>query len=121
MSESEFWRLLQFQVNRCVPRLSDPGIGYCDWFEPKHYFLDGHAPRITGQVGFVCIRGVSKLAFTLFLTHSVDSLEEIPWATLLPADGTNEWLLDRGNLIEINPSWAVKPPGIGPDRPADSN
>jgi hypothetical protein len=115
MNEDEFWRLLRFQINCCVPGLLDPRIGYCDWFEPKHYFLDGRSPRITGHVGFVCVRGVSDLAFTLFLGRSVDSLEEIQWEFLLPPDGSTGWLLDHGNQIEINPKWATKPPAPNPD------
>jgi hypothetical protein len=120
MSEDEFWMQLRFRImwsGGLTGRLS----GYCDWFNAKHYFLDGVYPRITGEVGFLRGREVIELPFTLFLGREVDSLETIEWADFLPPEGTTGWILDRENHIEIYPSWAVNPPIVPADPPADSN
>jgi len=69
----------------------------------------------------MCVRGVSDLAFTLFLGRAVNSLEEIQWETLLPSDGTTGWLLDHGKQIEIHPKWAVNPPALKPDGTSGSD
>jgi hypothetical protein len=123
MSEDEFWTLLRFRKMSGVPGSTEKLPGYCDWFEPKRYFLDGLAPRITGRMGFFSSNAVDHLDFTLFLRHAVRALEEIEWATLIPPDECGGWLLydkDFGR-IEINPSFAFHPPALTPDAASESN
>jgi hypothetical protein len=106
VSEAEYWESLRSRVNRLS---AGKPHGWCDWFEPRKYDLDGPSPRITGRVGFVSGRDAAKFEFTLFLAHAADSLTAIEWATLLPPDGTTGWLscdIER-NRIEIDPSAGV--------------
>jgi hypothetical protein len=82
--------------------------GFCDWFEPKRYFLDGPSPRILGRVGFVDGRNSTVLAFTLCISRAASSPGDIDWPTLLPQDNTTGWVsIDpfRG-CITIDPAHA---------------
>jgi hypothetical protein len=108
VGESEYWQLLQLRLNRKVAasplELLLPG--WCDWFTPKKYVLDGSSPRIMGRVGFVSRRNVSEWGFTLFLDQAVGTLTEIEWETLLPPEKNTGWLTFDSfqNRIEIRPS-----------------
>jgi hypothetical protein len=101
VGESEYWKCLQFRVNRGVAGSPQSLSGWCDWFEPKTYVLDGPSPRIMGRMGFVSGRGAAEYTFTLFLKYAVGPLNEIDWAPLLPPDGTTGWLSFDSGLIEI--------------------
>jgi hypothetical protein len=106
MTESEFWWNLRIRIMSGVPGSREPLPGYCDWFEPKKYVLDGDAPRITGTVGFLPGgRSAVKLTFTLFLAHSVACCDEIDWAKLLPPDDVGDWITysSDGSHMEIRP------------------
>jgi hypothetical protein len=85
VSESEYWELLRFRIN-CLPTTAGrPALpGYCDWFEPRRYVLDGPSPRITGRVGFVSGRNAWQRPFALLVGRPVGSSSEVEWATLLP-------------------------------------
>ena len=102
MIESEYWEQLRFLLNH-VAGLPN---GWCDWFAPKQYVLDGQSPRINGRVGFVNGRNAATWEFTLYLDHAVDSLEQVKWSALLPVEGSTTWLRcdEFHHRLEIDPS-----------------
>jgi hypothetical protein len=107
VSEDEFWTQLRFRIMG----ISRAPLGYCDWFKPKSYTLDGSLPRISGKIGFVGGPNVREFTFTLFLNHLPGSWEGIQWDALLPPDGADEWFMfDRDcGQIEMRPPSPVNP------------
>lgn len=103
MTEAEFWYALRMRINS-APECELPG--YCDWFEPKKYVLNGSEPRVVGRVGFVDGRRSDRSEFTLHLVRAVDSLDAIDWNAHLPADDARGWLTYDEQRLTIEPPHA---------------
>jgi hypothetical protein len=107
VDEAEYWKSLRFRIN-CLPthrlarRLVLPG--WCDWFEPKRYALNGASPRITGGVGFVSGRVACERRFVLLVGSPCD-WSTIEWDKLLPPEDSESWLWSEnaGQIILIDP------------------
>jgi hypothetical protein len=106
VDEEEYWRLLCFSINRLPNKtLRQLAVtGWCDWFEPKRYVLDGASPRITGRVGFVAGRHAWEKRFILLLCP-FGSSSEVEWDKLLPPEDAESWLWseEAGQVILIDP------------------
>lgn len=114
MSEDDFWRRLEIRVCQELAAMPDPTLRWlgCDGFEPWQYFTEEGDARVEGRAWFLEGPGQTEWRFTLFLPHSFGSREDIPWASLLPAENVTRWLaLDRvGKRIQIEPAAAVPDP-----------
>jgi hypothetical protein len=127
MDEAGYWTSLRFRIN-CLPtdhpagRVARPG--WCDWFEPRRYVLDGPSPRITGRVGFVSGRHAWERHFILLVGSPFES-SAVEWDKLLPPEDSESWLWweDAGQVIVVDPrgtSGSLAEPGAAADGGHDS-
>jgi hypothetical protein len=108
MDEDEYWMSLRFRINsfsRSVSRRLALPPGWCDWFEPQQYVLDGPSPCIMGRVGFVGGRNAWERRFILLLGRPIGSLSDVEWEKLLPPEDSDGWLWpeNNGEVIVIDP------------------
>jgi hypothetical protein len=96
MKEQEFWLELRLRLNR-ASGLDLPG--YCDWFEPKHYYLSGVSPRVTGSVGFVSGKKAIRWPFTLNLIEAAASVDQVNWEELLSEIDNEAAIETTGGLV----------------------
>jgi hypothetical protein len=111
MVESDYWVNLEFRVCREFAGMLENRLRFlwCDGFIPEQYLLEGPSPRIRGRSWICNGPRQDEWEFTLVLNHPVDSLSEIDWASLLPAENVTRWLTadTLGKRIQIDPSAAV--------------
>jgi hypothetical protein len=114
LSEDDFWRRLEVRVRQELAGMRDPALRWlgCDGFEPWRYFNDDDNPRVEGRAWFLEGPKQTEWRFTLFLPRRFGSRDDIPWASLLPAEDVTRWLaLDRaGKQIQIEPAVSVPDP-----------
>lgn len=113
MDEGEFWHELRFRINSIPEGIEARRPGYCDWFEPRHYFFGGYTARILGQVGFVSGRMAHKWDFELFIHGAPDKLASVDWDTLLPPYDAIGWFSADGSklVMELPPGSTFVPIG----------
>ena len=110
VNESEFWSHLEFRLCREFAGLPDRGERelWCDGLIPEDYCLQGERPHIKGRawVGGARSRSQALWEFILRLPRPAASIEDVDWATLLPAEEVTEWLAfdEAGRWIEIEPA-----------------
>jgi hypothetical protein len=107
LSEQEFWKALQDLIN-CLPIDNGRPVGWCDWFSPKRYVLDGPTPHIDGYIGFVSGRNASSYGFTLILPIAAGSRSLINWERAIRKLGSASWvsLDEHRNRLVIDLSTA---------------
>jgi hypothetical protein len=112
VDEAAYWPSLEYRVCREFAGMSDPQLRslWCDGFIPGQYLVSETPPRIEGWAWICDGRSQHEWGFTLLLAHRVETRDEIPWASLLPAEDMTRWLaLDaRGQRIHIEPMAAVR-------------
>ena len=112
MDEANYWPSLEYRVCREFAGMSDPRLRslWCDGFIPGQYLIGEARPRIEGRAWICEGRSQHEWGFALLLPHQIGSRDEIPWASLLPAEDVTRWLtLDpRRQRIEIEPMAAVR-------------
>ena len=119
MNEAEYWELLRFRINSLPTSCSSRQhslAGWCDWFEPKRYVLDGPSPCITGRVGFVDGHEAWEQRFTLLIGSSFGSPSEIEWEKFLPPQHSDAWLWSEelGQVIVIDPCGSSRAASTSP-------
>lgn len=92
--EKEFWGELRFSITRSR-KIENT---YCDWIEPKTYYLDIPKTIIEGRVGFI---PVGEFKFILTIAKNYIDLSEIEWENLIPSEEYDDWLILNGETIEI--------------------
>ena len=103
MNESQYWEKLAMLINLAAGDRDDLP-GWCDWFEPKKYYLGESESRVTGSVGFVDGSRSEQRKFTLFLGPGVRSMSDVDWSMMLPRDGAVDWFsIGDDDSIEIGP------------------
>lgn len=114
MSEDDFWRCLESRVRRELAGMLDPALRWlgCDGFDPWRWYINDDTPRVEGRAWFLEGPKQTEWWFTLFLPRPFNSRDDIPWASLLPAEEVTGWLaLDRvGKMLQIEPAAAVPDP-----------
>jgi hypothetical protein len=110
VSESEYWKLLEFRVSRELRQMPERSRRYlwCDGFVPEQYVFSGSSPRIVGCAWIGNGPTQERWRFTLFIHGSVESAMALNWDALLPADDVTEWLaVDEGaKQLQIDPAAA---------------
>jgi hypothetical protein len=121
VDEAEYWKSLRFRINSLTdhPARRLALRGWCDWFEPKKYVLDGPSPSIIGRLGFVSGRDAWERRFVLLVGFPFDS-SAVEWDRLLPPEDSESWLWseDSGQVIVIDPrgtSGLHAEPEVAPD------
>lgn len=76
-------------------------FGYCDWIEPKRYFIGGIEARMEGLMGFLN-SGISAREFSILLPENVENLADINWVALLPPANKTGWIEIVEGEIFIN-------------------
>lgn len=107
MTETDYWTRLEYRVCREFESMNSPlRFLWCDGFVPQEYFVDDTDPRIEGLVWSGNGRRQEQCAFELVLGHHARSLEDVPWAALLPPDSATGWLFVDVDLrhVRIVPS-----------------
>jgi hypothetical protein len=112
VDEAHYWPSLEYRVCREFAGMSDPRLRslWCDGFIPGRYLISETSPRIEGRAWICDGRSQHEWGFALLLPHQVASRDDIPWASLLPAEDVTRWLaLDpRGQRIQIEPMAAAR-------------
>ena len=102
MTEQEFWEELRLRINQAATL---ENLGYCDWIEPKRYYLGFPEPRVEGEIGFVTPE-TKAYKFAMMLPERFETISEIEWSNLLPAEKGKKWLELNGTRVEIDTSGA---------------
>lgn len=117
MTQPEFWSALEFRLSREFSGMTHRPYRFlwCDGFDPELYELDQQPPCIRGKTWIEDGPGDHLWDFRLILNRSYSSIDEIDWASLLPADNVTRWIdVDLpSRSIEIEPAAAV-PDGEDP-------
>lgn len=102
MLEDKFWDELTLRIN-CHKQYSM--YGWCDWFEPKKYILNGISNRVLGNVGFLPGGDQNQFKFVLYLDNHFTNLNEVEWERMLPSRDKSDWLTFSGTpkLLELDP------------------
>ncbi len=98
MTEREFLEALRLRINQSNDLSS---LGYCDFLEPKRYFLGLPEPRIEGTIYFVGDR-TGQLFFSLLLPDTCEGLDDITWHELLPPQGVHGWAQAESDRVTID-------------------
>ena len=111
VTETDYWASLEFRICRELARMEENAIRFlwCDGLIPEEYLVDAPSPHITGRAWICNGRMQEQWEFALVLEHSVRSLEEVSWASLLPSEDVTGWLaVDlEGRRIRLTPSRVV--------------
>jgi hypothetical protein len=114
MDEAGYWMHLEYRICREFAAMQNWDLRHywCDGLIPDRYHLQGSPPRITGQAWVCYGQRQQEWKFTLFLPDSVGSIEEIDWASLLPAENVTRWLAfdPETQRLQIEPAAAVPDP-----------
>jgi hypothetical protein len=106
VTETDFWTRLEYRVSREFESMNGRRFLWCDGFVPQEYLVDDAEPRIEGMVWIGNGRRHDQWVFELMLGHHTRSLEDVPWAALLPSDSETGWLVVDVDLrhVRIVPS-----------------
>jgi hypothetical protein len=108
MTDREYLEEVRLRINQS----GDLSVlGYCDFLEPKRYFVGAPEPRVEGVIYFVGDR-TNQLKFALLLPADTESLEDIAWISLLPPQGSRGWAQVDNDQVIIDASaaeYAVPP------------
>lgn len=107
MTDREYLEEIRLRIN-----LSNDlsALGYCDFLEPKRYFMGAPEPRVEGTIYFVGDR-TGQLKFELLLPSDTESLDDVAWNSLLPVQGSRGWLrVDEGKVtIDVSAMESAPP------------
>jgi len=94
--EQDFWMELRFSISRA--KIFD---AYCDWIEPKTYYLKTPSTKIEGKMGFLMPK-MEVFKFKLTIPIQFDYLVEIEWVNLkqFKLDIDNLYILE--NTLDIH-------------------
>lgn len=100
------WRICRELAGMAAGRIRN---FWCDGITPRAYFLATPTPRIVGTAWIGQSPNTDEWEFTLFIPSAVESLDEIDWAALLPADNVTNWLAfdPDSKRLQIEPAAAV--------------
>ena len=102
MTDREYLEAIRLRINQSGDLSA---LGYCDFLEPKRYFVGAPEPRVEGVIYFVGDR-TNQLGFALVLPADTESLEGIAWSSLLPPQGSRGWAQIDNDHVTINASAA---------------
>ena len=110
MTDREYLEEIRFRINQSGDLSA---LGYCDFVEPKRYFMGAPSPRVEGVIYFVGDR-TGQLKFSLLLPVDTESLEDIAWISLLPAEGRRGWAQvdDDRVTIDVSAGDCAIPPQV---------
>ena len=111
VDESGFWLALEYRICSEFRGMKERHLRawWCDGLVPSVYHFEEEQPLITGVAWMVNGRDQQQWEFTLRLSPSVRSRDEIPWTELLPPEDATRWLTfgrDKRSIL-IDPSAAV--------------
>lgn len=110
MDERGFWTMLMFRVCHEFTGMAERDFRrmWCDGFNPEMYELDKEPPCIRGVAWIGAAPNQASWTFRLLLNRHYNTVDEIDWLSLLPADNRTRWMsvdLWR-NHIELEPGVA---------------
>jgi hypothetical protein len=111
MTDREFLEAVRLRINLSNDLAS---LGYCDFLEPKRYFVGAPDPRIEGIICFIGDQ-TGQLKFELLLPVDTESLEGVVWDSLLPLQHSRGWARMNDDRVTIDVST---PPSADPPRVA---
>jgi len=92
-AERGYWQALEHRICREFEGFEDRSLRltWCDGLIPEEYNLQTREPSIRG-LAYCGPSGQERWQFTLLIGSSVESLEQVDWTTLLPAEDVTSWL-----------------------------
>jgi hypothetical protein len=110
VDQQEFQGNLEFRICREFAGMSDGKLRelWCDGVMLEAFLVDDPRPRILGGAWICTDSNQEVWRLELLLPRRLQSVYELHWETLLPAENVTKWLaIDRENkLIQIEPAAA---------------
>ena len=100
-NEKEFWLNLRFSITK-----TGKFNAYCDWVEPKAYYLNTPISIVKGEIGFLTPE-MDEFDFVLTIPNQSEDLTEIDWKSLSKLQLDKENLNLIGETIEISLTGTV--------------